>query len=113
MKKVLTLVALAGMFAFVACGPSQEELEKERKRKEDSARTADSTARVEAEAKQKAYDDSVANAAAEKARQDSIRVADSLANLPKKGGSKPAPKPEPKKDETPKVGGGRPGATKK
>ena len=36
MKKVFTLVAFAGMFAFTACGPSKEELEKKEKAKQDS-----------------------------------------------------------------------------
>lgn len=54
MKKVFTLVAVASMFSFVACGPSEEEkakLEAEAKAKMDSlfnaasqSLTADSTA---------------------------------------------------------------------
>ena len=78
MKKLLYLVAFAGMFAFVACGPSAEE-----KAKAEAKRIADSTAKA----------DSI-NAVIEKARLDSIAKADSLklqdsiakaAETPKKG----------------------------
>jgi hypothetical protein len=84
MKKVLSLIAVAAMTtAFVACGPSKEELEKREKDKQDSI------AAVE-----KAKQDSIAAAAAEAERiaqenakriADSTRMADSIANAGKKG----------------------------
>jgi hypothetical protein len=36
MKKVLTLITFAGMFAFTACGPSQADLDKKAKERHDS-----------------------------------------------------------------------------
>jgi hypothetical protein len=88
MKKLFTLIAVAAMStAFVACGPSKEEMEKREQAKQDSI------AAVE-QAKQ----DSIAAAAAEEEKMmmeanqqrmaDSARVADSLANTSKKGGKK-------------------------
>jgi hypothetical protein len=44
MKKVLSILAVAAMFTFVACGPSAEEAAK--KAAEDSTRIADSTAKA-------------------------------------------------------------------
>ena len=74
MKKTLTLIAIAGMFAFVACGPSKEEQEKKAQATKDSL-AKDSTDKAQAAAdKQKAWDDSVANANAMKAKA----MADSL-----------------------------------
>ena len=86
MKKVLSIIAVAAMTtAFVACGPSKEEMEKREQAKQDSI------AAVE-----KAKQDSIAAAAAEAEKMaqeanaqriaDSTRVADSLASL--KGGKK-------------------------
>lgn len=79
MKKVLSMIAVAAFAtAFVACGPSKEEMERRNKQKEDSI------AAVE-----KNRQDSIAAAAmeqeriAEEANQqriaDSTRVADSTA----------------------------------
>jgi hypothetical protein len=66
MKKVLTLVAFAGMVTFVACGPSAEEKAAADKKKNDSI----------AGVMQKAKDDSVAAVAAkEKAKADSANAA--------------------------------------
>jgi hypothetical protein len=87
MKKVLSLIAVAAMStAFVACGPSKEEMEKREQLKQDSI------AAVE-----KAKQDSIAAAAAEAEKMqmeanaarmaDSTRMADSMANS-KKGGKK-------------------------
>lgn len=87
MKKVLSIIAVAAMTtAFVACGPSKEEMEKREQLKQDSI------AAVE-----KAKQDSVAAAAAEAEKMameanamriaDSTRVADSLAAT-HKGGKK-------------------------
>ncbi len=64
MKKLLSIVAVAGMTAIVACGPSAAEVAK--KKADDSTRMADSTAKVAMKAK--AMQDSVA--AAEKAKMD-------------------------------------------
>ncbi len=87
MKKVLSLIAVVAMTtAFVACGPSKEEIEKREQAKQDSI------AAVE-----KAKQDSIAAAAAESDRMeqeasmqrmaDSTRRADSVATT-KKGGKK-------------------------
>jgi hypothetical protein len=88
MKKVLSIVAVAALTAaFVACGPSKEEIEAREKAKADSIAAVekakqDSIAAAEAEAAKAAE----AAAAAEKAKADSTRVADSLASA--KGGKK-------------------------
>ncbi len=88
MKKVLTLVAFAGMVTFVACGPSAEEKAAMEKKKQDSI------AMVE---KAKADSVSAAMAKMEQAKQDSIAKAmeqmkaDSTAKAEeagKKGGKK-------------------------
>ena len=76
MKKVLSLVAVAGLVAFYACGPSAEEKAKMEKAKQDSIAAAeaagqaakaqaaaDSAAKAEAEMKAKAAADSAAKAA--------------------------------------------------
>ena len=108
MKKLLTLVLAGGMMAFYACGPSAEEVAKEKQRVDDSIKMADSLANAAAAEKQKAYDDSVANAAAQAAAQhaaDSARVADSLAAL--KGKPKPKTIEQKTKDEAKKATGGR------
>jgi hypothetical protein len=88
MKKVLSIIAVAAMTtAFVACGPSKEEMEKREQAKQDSI------AAVE-----KAKQDSIAAAAAEAEKMaqeanaqrmaDSTRMADSMMNASKKGGKK-------------------------
>ena len=88
MKKVLSLIAVAAMTtAFVACGPSKEEMEKREQQKQDSI------AAVE-----KAKQDSIAAAAAEADRMaqeanmqrvaDSTHMADSIAATSKKGKKK-------------------------
>jgi hypothetical protein len=88
MKKVLSFVAVAALsVAFVACGPSKEELEKIEQAKQDSIAAVekakqDSIAAAEAEAAAAAE----AAVAAEKAKADSARIADSLAKT--KGGKK-------------------------
>lgn len=82
MKKLFSLLVLAGMASLVACGPSAEELAAKEKAKQDSIAKAqreiaiaDSIAAVE-----KAKADSIA--AVEKAKADSIAAA---ATQPKKG----------------------------
>jgi hypothetical protein len=87
MKKVLSMIAVAALStAFVACGPSKEEMEKREQARQDSI------AAVE-----KAKQDSIAAAAAEAERMaeanamrvaDSTRMADSVAAASKKGGKK-------------------------
>ena len=85
MKKVLSIVALATLsIAFVACGPSKEEMEKIEQAKQDSIAAVektkqDSIAAAEAEAEKMAADAAAQHIA------DSTRVADSLAAT-KKGG---------------------------
>lgn len=84
MKKVFSMIAVAAVSAaFVACGPSKEELEKREQAKQDSI------AAVE-----KQRQDSIAAAAAEAERlaearaqqvADSTRMADSMAAASKKG----------------------------
>jgi hypothetical protein len=88
MKKVLSIVAVAALsVAFVACGPSKEQIEATEKLKADSIASVekmkqDSIAAVEAEAAKAAE----MAAATEKAKADSLKMADSLAHL--KGGKK-------------------------
>lgn len=87
MKKVLSLIAVAAMTtAFVACGPSKEEIEKREKEKNDS---------IAAVEKQKADSIAAAQAAEQAAMEanqkriaDSTRMADSVAAASKKGGKK-------------------------
>jgi hypothetical protein len=83
MKKVLSIVAVAALSTslFVACGPSKEEIEARKKVVDDSVAAVqkqqqDSLAAVEAENTRMQE----AAAAAEKAKADSTRVADSLAH---------------------------------
>lgn len=82
MKKLSYLLVTAGIFAFVACGPSAQE--KAEKARQDSIRIADSIAQIEAI--EKARMDSIANAEKEKRIQDSIAKATEEAA--KKGGKK-------------------------
>ncbi|MBL7930466.1 MAG: hypothetical protein JNL60_01105 [Bacteroidia bacterium] len=88
MKKVLSIVAVAAMTtAFVACGPSKEEIEKREQAKQDSIAAVeqakqDSIAAAAAEAEKMAAE---ANA---KRMADSTRMADSVAAASKKGGKK-------------------------
>ncbi|HPB25968.1 MAG TPA: hypothetical protein PLB59_10010, partial [Bacteroidales bacterium] len=70
MKKLFSLLVVAGMVAIVACGPSAEEKAAAEKKKADSIRVADSIAAAE---KQKLIDDSIA--AVQKAVEDSIAAA--------------------------------------
>jgi hypothetical protein len=77
MKKVLALVALAGMFAFTSCGPSKEEMEKKQKMHDDSVRVADSITAEKDKAKMQHEADSMkqieeANAAKMKMMADSL-----------------------------------------
>jgi dihydrodipicolinate synthase/N-acetylneuraminate lyase len=83
MKKLLSVLIIAGMATLVACGPSAEEIAKKEKAKQDSIAlvqkeqaTQDSIA-----AAQKAAEEAIA--AAQKAKEDSI-----AAVAAKKGGKK-------------------------
>lgn len=80
MKKLASLLLVAGMVAFFACGPSAEEKAAMEKAKQDSIAAAE-----------KAVQDSI-DMAAEKAKQDSIAKAqaDSIAaaEAKTKGGKK-------------------------
>ena len=88
MKKLFSIIAVAALStAFVACGPSKEEIEKAEQRITDSTRNAevaDST---------KQADDAAALAAADAAAAvarvaDSTRIADSTAAATKGGKKK-------------------------
>ena len=90
MKKVLSFVFIAGMAAaFVACGPSKEELEAKEQARQDSIRVADSIAAdaAAAEAAAQAMQDSIANAERAKFMADSLHqdsVTKKLIKEPKK-----------------------------
>jgi hypothetical protein len=87
MKKVLTLVAFAGMVTFVACGPSAEEKAAMEKKKQDSIAAVEKT---------KADSVAAVQMQMEQAKQDSMKMvmekmkADSTAKAEegKKGGKK-------------------------
>ena len=93
MKKVLTLVAVASMSTFVACGPSAEEKAAMEKAKQDSIAAVEAAKAAEEAAKAQAMADSTAAyAAAEEAKA----MADSVAAYEaahKKSASKPKAKP--------------------
>lgn len=85
MKKVLTLVAVATMFAFVACGPSAEEKAAKEKATQDSIAAVEAAKAAEEAAKAQAMVDS-SNAYAAAQEAEAKRVADSIeAATPKKG----------------------------
>jgi len=71
MKKVLSLVALAGMAMFVACGPSAEEIAAKEKAKADSI--AAEQVKADSIAAEQAKADSIA--IVEQAKADSIAAA--------------------------------------
>ncbi len=79
MKKVFNTIAVAAVFAgFTACGPSKEEIQAAEKRRADSIQAIeqqrqDSIKAAEEEIARKAAEE------AEKMKQDSIRMADSIA----------------------------------
>ncbi len=87
MKKVLSLIAVAAMTtAFVACGPSKEEIEKREKEKNDSIAAVEKTKADSIAAAQAA--EQAAMEANQKRIADSTRMADSIAAASKKGGKK-------------------------
>ena len=75
MKNILGLALIAGMFAFTACGPSAEEKAAAEKAVQDSIAAADAQKAAEEEAAraEQAMQDSIAAAAA--AATDSTAVA--------------------------------------
>jgi hypothetical protein len=80
MKKVLSTLLIAGVFAIYACGPSAEEKAKMDKERQDSVERVqkamnDSIEEANKAAMDKARQDSVAAADMEKARQDSMEAA--------------------------------------
>jgi len=87
MKKLFTLVAVASMFTFVACGPSAEELAAKAKATADSVAAVGSAIAAEEAAKMQAAADSTA-AAAEAATVEAARIADSVAAASTKKGKK-------------------------
>jgi hypothetical protein len=79
MKKLFTLVAVASMFTFVACGPSAEEVAAKAKATADSiAAVAEQQAAAEAAKMQHEQDSTNAYTAA--AEAEAARIADSTAN---------------------------------
>ncbi len=86
MKKLFTLVAVASMFTFVACGPSAEEKAAAEKAKQDSIAAVEAATAAEEAAKAQAMADSTAaySAAVE---AEAKRVADSV-EASKKGKKK-------------------------
>jgi hypothetical protein len=108
MKKLLSLILIAGTCSFMSCGPSKEEQAATEKARQDSI------AAVAAAEAQKAMEDSMAMV--QKAMEDSINAAnmkamqDSL-EMMKTSAKKPAPKKktqeEQKKEEAKKATQGR------
>jgi hypothetical protein len=108
MKKLLSLILIAGTCSFMSCGPSKEQQEAAQKAKEDSI------AQVAAAEAQKAMQDSMAMV--QKAMEDSVNAAkmkamqDSM-DMMKANANKPAPKKktqeEKKKEEVKKATQGR------
>ena len=106
MKKILSLVLIAGFTALIACGPSAEEKAAAEKARQDSINVV--------MAKMAADSMNAAQALIEKARLDSIMMvmqADSIAKatMVKKPGIKAKPKTTTQKkiEEAKKVTGGR------
>ena len=89
MKKVFTLVAVAGLFTTVACGPSAEEMAAKAKATADSIAAVESAKAAEEAAKMQAAADSTAKYAEEEAAKAQA-AADSAAKAEegKKGGKK-------------------------
>lgn len=78
MKKLFTLVAVAGMFTFVACGPSAEELAAKAKATADSIAAVESAKAAEEAARMQVVADSTA-AYADAAAAEATRITDSIA----------------------------------
>jgi hypothetical protein len=78
MKKLFSLLVVAGLVALMACGPTAEEKAAQAKAKADSIAAVQKAKEDSIAAVQKAKDDSIA--AVQKAKEDSIAAA--------KGGNK-------------------------
>ena len=105
MKKLLALTLIAGMVAFVACGPSKKEKEAKEKAKQDSINAAE---------KAKREADSLATIEKAKAVKDSLRkdsIAKAEKSKPKGHASTAKSQGTPQHPAKPKVN--RPGAAKK
>ncbi len=87
MKKLFTLVAVASMFTFVACGPSAEEKAAKDKAIQDSISAVEAANAAEEAAKAQAMVDS-SNAYAAAQEAEAKRVADSIEAATKKPGKK-------------------------
>ena len=113
MKKIFSFVAVSAMVALVSCGPSAEEIAKQ---KADSTAKADSIAAAEAHVAWVAdstHDADSAKAAHDAWVADSTHDADSAAAAkPKSGGGGPKPPKGPTQPTIKPNGGGRPGANK-
>ncbi|MHC1707137.1 MAG: hypothetical protein AB9842_06390 [Bacteroidales bacterium] len=96
MKKLFTLFLFAGMFAFLACGPSAEEKAAIEKAKQDSIAAVEKFKQDSIAAVEQAKQDSI-NAAIEQAKQDSIAAAEA-AKAKKPAKKATTPKPIEKKD---------------
>ena len=66
MKKLASIIAIVGVFAFIACGPSAEQKAAAEKAKADSMKAADSIKNAQQAAAMKAKQDSIAKATAMK-----------------------------------------------
>jgi hypothetical protein len=87
MKKILSVIAVAAMTtAFVACGPSKEEMEKREQARQDSVAQVEK-AKQDSIAAAQAESDRMAMEANQKRMADSTHMADSLAKA-SKGGKK-------------------------
>ena len=111
MKKLLTLVLVASMALFYACGPSAEEKAAAEKATQDSIAAVEKAAMEAQEAAAKVTQDSIAaieQAAREKAMMDSVAAATTKKVTTKvKQAAKPkeeAPKVEEKKSKFNKSG---------
>lgn len=87
MKKVVSMIAVAALAtAFVACGPSKEEMERREQAKQDSIAAVERN-RQDSIAAAAAEEERLAQEAEQQRIADSTRVADSLAAA-KKGKKK-------------------------
>ena len=109
MKKVFTLVAVASMFTFVACGPSAEEKAAKEKATQDSIAAVEAAKAAEEAARAQAITDST-NAYTAAKEAEAKRVADSIAEAESKGKGKTKPVKtikEKEKEEAKKATDGR------
>ena len=89
MKKLFTLVAVAGMFTFSSCGPSAEQKAAAEKAKQDSIAAVEAAnAAAEAAKAQAAADSTAAFTAAEEAKAKAAADSVAAAEANKKGGKK-------------------------